>query len=63
MKLLNRAASSAVLALSMCAPVSSAPAPAGAAPTWTEGVNYFLVSPVRPTSLPPCKVEVTEVFS
>ena len=63
MKLLNRVASAAVLALSICAPVSSAPAPAGNAPTWTEGVNYFLISPVRPTSLPPGKVEVTEVFS
>jgi protein dithiol oxidoreductase (disulfide-forming) len=63
MKLLNRAASAAVLALSICAPVHSAPAPTGNAPTWTEGVNYFLISPVRPTSLPPGKVEVTEVFS
>jgi protein dithiol oxidoreductase (disulfide-forming) len=65
MKLFNRVASAAVLALSICAPVSSAPAPApaGSAPTWTEGVNYFLISPVRPTSLPPGKVEVTEVFS
>ena len=65
MKLLNRVASAAVLALSICAPVSSAPAPApaGSAPTWTEGVNYFLISPVRPTSLPAGKVEVTEVFS
>jgi len=65
MKLFNRVASAAVLALSICAPVSSAPAPApaGSAPTWTEGVNYFLISPVRPTSLPAGKVEVTEVFS
>src|SRR5271170_5194631 len=31
--------------------------------TWTEGVNYFLVAPARPTSLPAGKVEVTEVFS
>ena len=31
--------------------------------TWTEGVNYFLVTPARPTSLPAGKVEVTEVFS
>src|ERR1700679_1030675 len=63
MKLLNRVASAAVLALSFCVPVHSAPAPTGNAPTWTEGVNYFLISPVRPTSLPPGKVEVTEVFS
>src|SRR5271154_4067274 len=63
MKLLNRAASAAVLALSVCASVSGAPAPAGNAPAWTEGVNYFPINPVRPTSLPPGKVEVTEVFS
>jgi protein dithiol oxidoreductase (disulfide-forming) len=36
---------------------------AQAATTWTEGVNYFLVNPPRPTSLPPGKVLVTEVFS
>jgi thiol:disulfide interchange protein DsbA len=36
---------------------------AQAATTWTEGVNYFLVVPVRPTSVAPGKVEVTEVFS
>ncbi len=35
----------------------------GAAATWTEGVNYYLVEPVRPTSLPAGKVEVTEIFS
>ena len=63
MKLLNRVASAAILGLSICAPVRSAPAPAGNAPTWTEGVNYFLISPVRPTALPAGKVEVTEVFS
>lgn len=56
MKLLNCAALTAVLALSICAPVY-------AAPTWTEGANYFLVVPARPTSLPAGKVEVTEVFS
>ena len=61
MKLLNRCGSG-LLALSICAPVRSAPAPAGA-PTWTEGVNYFLDQPARPTSVPPGKVEVTEVFS
>src|ERR1700729_1290247 len=33
------------------------------AQTWTEGVNYFLVQPPRPTSVAPGKVEVTEVFS
>jgi len=56
MKLLYSAALAAVLTLSICAPVRSAP-------TWTEGVNYFLVEPARPTSLPKGKVEVTEVFS
>jgi thiol:disulfide interchange protein DsbA len=34
-----------------------------AAQTWTEGKNYFLVSPARPTAVAPGKVEVTEVFS
>jgi thiol:disulfide interchange protein DsbA len=33
------------------------------AQVWTEGVNYFLIQPARATSLPPGKVEVTEVFS
>jgi thiol:disulfide interchange protein DsbA len=37
--------------------------PARSATTWTEGVNYFLIDPARPTSLPAGKVEVTEVFS
>jgi thiol:disulfide interchange protein DsbA len=36
---------------------------AHAATTWTEGKNYFLVVPPRPTSVGPGKVEVTEVFS
>jgi thiol:disulfide interchange protein DsbA len=36
---------------------------AQAAPAWTEGQNYFLVTPARPTSVGPGKVEVTEVFS
>ncbi len=43
--------------------VLSAGAPARSAPTWTEGVNYFLIDPVRPTSMPAGKIEVTEVFS
>ena len=38
-------------------------AAAHSAQVWTEGVNYFLIQPARPTSLPPGKVEVTEVFS
>ena len=61
MKLLKYAAAAAVLVLSTSAAVGAA-APGGTA-TWTEGVNYFLIVPVRPTSLPPGKVEVTEVFS
>jgi protein dithiol oxidoreductase (disulfide-forming) len=56
MGLLNCAALAAVLAMVIGAPARSAT-------TWTEGVNYFLIVPVRPTSLPPGKVEVTEVFS
>ena len=63
MKLLNCAAA-AVVALSICAPAGAMQtAPASKAPAWIEGVNYFLVVPARPTSLPPGKVEVTEVFS
>jgi thiol:disulfide interchange protein DsbA len=38
-------------------------APAHAADKWTEGVNYFLILPSKPTSVPRGKVEVTEVFS
>jgi thiol:disulfide interchange protein DsbA len=34
-----------------------------AATTWIEGKNYFLITPARPTSVAPGKVEVTEVFS
>lgn len=56
MKLLNYVGLAAALVLTICAPLR-------AAPTWTEGVNYFLIDPVRPTSVPPGKVEVTEVFS
>ncbi len=32
-------------------------------PTWREGTNYYRVEPAQPTSVPPGKVEVTEVFS
>ena len=56
MKLLNCTALAAMLGLGLCAPVHSAT-------PWTEGVNYFLIVPARPTSLPAGKVEVTEVFS
>lgn len=51
--------SAAVLGLLMlCAALQAI----GAA-QWTEGVNYFLVLPPRAASVPPGKVEVTEVFS
>jgi thiol:disulfide interchange protein DsbA len=56
MKLIHSATLWAALALSVS--VSS-----HGAQTWTEGVNYFLVQPPRPTSVAPGKVEVTEVFS
>jgi protein dithiol oxidoreductase (disulfide-forming) len=56
MKFIYSAALSAILALSISGPVRSAT-------SWTEGVNYFLVVPARPTSVAPGKVEVTEVFS
>lgn len=36
---------------------------AHAATSWEAGVNYFLIEPPQPTSVPPGKVEVTEVFS
>src|SRR5580693_9011503 len=55
MKLIRSAACWAALALaSVCA---------HGAQVWTEGVNYFLIQPARPTSVPAGKVEVTEVFS
>jgi protein dithiol oxidoreductase (disulfide-forming) len=41
----------------------SIPAASYGAQTWTEGVNYFVIQPARPTGLAPGKVEVTEVFS
>src|ERR1700760_1674722 len=55
MKLIQSVACSAALALAALA--------AHGAQTRTEGVNYFLVQPPRPTSVPAGKVEVTEVFS
>jgi thiol:disulfide interchange protein DsbA len=36
---------------------------AEAAPTWTEGRDYFVLSQPQRTSVPPGKVEVLEVFS
>jgi thiol:disulfide interchange protein DsbA len=56
MKSLYWAALAALLSLPL-----SAPAPGATA--WTEGVNYFLIEPPHPTSLPGGKIEVTEVFS
>jgi protein dithiol oxidoreductase (disulfide-forming) len=56
MKFIYSAALSAIVALTLYVP-------ARAATAWTEGVNYFLVVPARPTSVAPGKVEVTEVFS
>jgi thiol:disulfide interchange protein DsbA len=56
MKSIHSAALWAALALSVSLSSHSAQ-------TWTEGVNYFLVQPPRPTSVGPGKVEVTEVFS
>jgi protein dithiol oxidoreductase (disulfide-forming) len=63
MKSLKWAAAGALLAFSICTPLHATDAPAAGTHTWTEGVNYFLISPPRPTSLPAGKVEVTEVFS
>ena len=61
MKLLKCAAASAMLVLSGSTALRAAPSEA--APNWIEGVNYFLIVPARPTSLPAGKVEVTEIFS
>ncbi|HYL00337.1 MAG TPA: thiol:disulfide interchange protein DsbA/DsbL [Steroidobacteraceae bacterium] len=36
---------------------------AGAAPVWTEGHDYFVLFQPQPTSVPPGKIEVLEVFS
>ncbi|HXZ59296.1 MAG TPA: thiol:disulfide interchange protein DsbA/DsbL [Steroidobacteraceae bacterium] len=36
---------------------------AEAAPTWTEGRDYFVLNQAQRTSVPPGKVEVLEVFS
>src|SRR5689334_12333557 len=33
------------------------------AATWTEGVNYYAVSPAQATNVPAGKIEVAEVFS
>ena len=36
---------------------------AGAAPAWTEGRDYFVITPPQPTNVAPGKIEVLEVFS
>jgi thiol:disulfide interchange protein DsbA len=46
----------AALGLALCSGAQGAT-------NWQQGVNYFLIDPPQPTSLPPGKVEVTEVFS
>lgn len=56
MKLIHSIACLAALAL-------AASMPAHSAQQWTEGVNYFLIQPARTPSVPPGKIEVTEVFS
>jgi protein dithiol oxidoreductase (disulfide-forming) len=56
MKLSHSFAAFAALALAVSMPAHSAQA-------WTEGVNYFLIQPARTPSVPPGKIEVTEVFS
>jgi thiol:disulfide interchange protein DsbA len=56
MKAIYSAALSAALAWGVALPSHGAQ-------TWTEGVNYFLVQPARPTNVAPGKVEVTEAFS
>lgn len=62
MKLIHSMAAFCVLALAVAMPTHSAETTRSAA-SWTEGVNYFLVQPARTPSVPPGKVEVTEVFS
>jgi len=62
----------ALFSLAFCVVAAAAPAAAppkpvsSAAPDaskWVEGTHYFRIAVPRPTSLPPGKVEVTEVFS
>jgi protein dithiol oxidoreductase (disulfide-forming) len=43
--------------------ITALPLVASAQASWTEGKNYFLITPSLHTSVPPGKVEVTEVFS
>src|SRR5580692_12351739 len=43
--------------------VTALPLMASAQTPWTEGKNYFLITPALHTNVPAGKVEVTEVFS
>ncbi len=56
MRLIHSVTAFWILALAVSMPIH-------AAQVWTEGVNYFLIQPARTPSVPPGKVEVTEVFS
>src|SRR5260370_29643242 len=53
-----------LLALALTLALTPAwPSVTQAATAWTEGKHYFLITPPRTPSVPPGKVEVTEVFS
>lgn len=56
MKLIHSTTCWGLLALALSMPAYSAQ-------VWTEGVNYFLIQPPKTPSVPPGKIEVTEVFS
>jgi thiol:disulfide interchange protein DsbA len=56
MKLIHSMTCLGMLALAVSLPTQGAQ-------VWTEGVNYFLIQPARTPSVPPGKIEVTEVFS
>jgi thiol:disulfide interchange protein DsbA len=43
--------------------LAALPVMASAQTPWTEGKNYFLITPTLHTSVPAGKIEVTEVFS
>jgi thiol:disulfide interchange protein DsbA len=43
--------------------LTALPLLASAQTTWTEGKNYFLITPALHTNVPAGKIEVTEVFS
>jgi thiol:disulfide interchange protein DsbA len=57
-------ASALLLAALLCNQIAcSKPAAAENPSSWTEGRDYSLIIPAQPTSVPPGKVAVTEVFS